>query len=338
MNYHIFKNISLEDKHTFSLQASAQFFVPCDLPEHILEFLNNESYAKLPRFILGGGSNVVFTKDFEGVILKPTIQGIEKIQENDDYVWLRVGAGENWDNFVAYAVNHNLGGIENLSYIPGSVGASPIQNIGAYGIEVKESIEKVEGINIQKKELVIFKKHDCNFTYRSSIFKEELFNKIIITHVTFRLTKQHNLVTDYSGVQEELQNYNEINIKTLREAIISIRKRKLPDPQVIPNSGSFFKNPILPKEKVHTLKNTYPLLPIFPYNEREEKISAAWLIEQCGFKGQRAGAIGVSEKHALVLVNYGNGNGNDLRKLVNEIQQSVQKKFSIHLKPEVLIL
>ncbi len=301
-------------------------------------YLEDKALYSHPFFILGSGSNCVFTKDFEGVILQPAIRGIQKIQENDAYVWLRVGAGENWDSFVAYAVEHNYGGIENLSYIPGNVGAAPIQNIGAYGIEVKDSIEKVEGIHINKKESITYNKNDCHFAYRTSIFKEALSNKIIITNVTFRLAKQHRLITDYTGVKEELKKYNEITLQTLRKAIINIRQRKLPDPAVIPNAGSFFKNPIVSKEKVRALKNSYPLLPIFVHSEREEKVSAAWLIEQCGFKGQRIGNIGVSENHALVLVNYGNGHAQDLRELIIAIQKSVEKTFGLHLEPEVNII
>jgi UDP-N-acetylmuramate dehydrogenase len=323
--------------HTFALNSKAKLFATCSSTEEIFEYLNDKKVAAKPLFILGGGSNVVFTKNFDGVILKPKIHGIEKIQENDDHVFLRASAGENWDNFVAYAVDHNCAGIENLSYIPGSVGAVPIQNIGAYGVEVKDSIERVEGIDMAQKESVTFSNKECSFSYRSSIFKEALSNKIIITHVTFRLSKKPRLITHYPLVSDELKNYDTFSIKTLRQAIIAIRKRKLPDPKEIPNAGSFFKNPILPKEKSLALKNNYPLLPIYSYTATLDKVSAAWLIEQCGFKGKRQGNIGVSDKHALVLVNYGNGKGEDLIKLVKNIETSVEQKFGIVLVPEVII-
>lgn len=329
-------NHSLKQLNTFGFDVKAKYYAAPTSEDEILEVLNDESVAGIPRFVLGGGSNVLFTGDYEGLIIHPQIKGIEKIDEDENFVWLCAGAGVCWDIFVAYCVKNNWGGIENLSYIPGDVGAAPVQNIGAYGVEAKSTIDEVYGVYIENGEPFCLNNAECEFGYRDSVFKQELKNKVIITEVTFKLRKKPVYVTHYGNIEEELtKNFAKVNIQNIRKAVISIRQRKLPDPKVLPNAGSFFKNPVVPVAVAESLKKAYENMPLFPSDKKTAKLAAGWLIEQCGWKGKRVGNVGVHEHQALVLVNYGDAEAAELKKLATDIQQSVKEKFNIDIEPEV---
>ncbi|NOU60919.1 UDP-N-acetylmuramate dehydrogenase [Marinifilum caeruleilacunae] len=332
---HLLENISLKKYNTFGIEATARYFFEFEQEEEILEFLKENNIADTQYLILGGGSNLLFTEDFNGLVLHPNITGIELLDEDEESVLLRVGCNEEWDEFVEWAVENQLYGIENLSLIPGTIGASPVQNIGAYGVEVKEVIENVEAISIETKEPVIFSNAHCEFAYRNSVFKNEYKNLFIITHVQFRLKKKAELKLQYGAIQKEMEAYGEINLKNLRKAIIKIRESKLPDPEEIGNAGSFFKNPIVDKEKADKLKSQYENMPTYEISDMETKLAAGWLIEQCDWKGKRFGDAGVHKDQALVLVNYGNAKGNDILKLANDIRKSVLIKFGVKLEMEV---
>jgi UDP-N-acetylmuramate dehydrogenase len=288
--------------------------------------------------VLGGGSNILFTGDFDGLILRPVITGIEITGETDGEVWVRAGAGENWDNFVKYCVDNGYGGTENLSLIPGTVGASPVQNIGAYGVEIKDIVERVEAVRLEDGRQVSLNTAECRFSYRDSIFKHELKDRMIITHVTFRLSKNHALHTHYSDLEKELGKYPEISIATIRKAIISIRRNKLPDPEILGNAGSFFKNPFISREQAGSIRKHYPAMPGHAYADGTVKLSAAWLIEQCGWKGKKLGETGTYKRQPLILVNYGSASGDEILKCALKIQKSVMNNFAIRLEMEVNIL
>jgi UDP-N-acetylmuramate dehydrogenase len=328
----------LKTLNTFGIDAIAkQYF--CFSEEHeLIEFLSSLTKNPQPLFILGGGSNVLFTKDFEETIIHPQNKGVSIVEENEENVLVQVGAGEEWDDFVAWAVGHFYYGVENLSLIPGNVGAAPIQNIGAYGVEVCQVIEKVKTIDIERGNEKWFQNQDCNFGYRSSIFKTELRGKFIITEVFFRLQKQGELNTSYGNIKAELAKYPEINLKTLRQAVIGIRRSKLPDPEIIGNAGSFFKNPVVAANKARKLLEKYPTMPNYSADDEMIKLAAGWLIEQCGWKGKRIGNAGVHERQALVLVNHGNATGTEIADLSEKIKDSVNAKFGVELETEVNVL
>ena len=334
----LLENYSLKKHNTFGIEARAGYFFEFDNQDEIQEFLTKNNIIDTQYLILGGGSNLLFTNNFDGLILHPNIKGIDVVEEDGKSVLLRVGANEDWDEFVGWCVDHNYGGVENLSRIPGVVGASPIQNIGAYGVEVKEVIEKVEAISIENKNNVVFSNAHCKFNYRTSVFKNEYKNLFIITHVQFRLQKQPKFQLHYESVSKELEAYNEINLKNIREVVIKIRENKLPDPEKLGNAGSFFKNPVVNKKKAPQLKSEYKNLPTYFVNDFEIKLAAAWLIEQCDWKGKRFGDAGVHKDQALVLVNYGNAKGTDILKLANNICKSVLFKFGIKLETEVNVI
>ena len=329
------ENYSLKNHNTFGIEASARYFFEFNSSEEIIEFLQTNDITNSNYLILGGGSNLLFTEDFDGLVLHPAIHGIEIIEEDEESVLIRVGANEDWDAFVDWTVQNNYRGIENLSLIPGVVGAAPIQNIGAYGVEVKEVIHSVEAISIETKKPVVFSNAHCEFDYRNSVFKNEYKNLFIITHVNFRFHKQAEFKVHYGAVSKELESYEEINLKNIREVIIKIRESKLPDPAKIGNAGSFFKNPVIDKEQADALKAKYENIPVYPVNELETKIAAGWLIEQCGWKGKQIGNAGVHKDQALVLVNLGNAKGSEILQLANEIRKSVLYKFGIKLEMEV---
>lgn len=332
------ENISLKKFNTFGVDAIARYFVTLGSTGEILDFLNS-SYSEIHnRLILGEGSNILFTKDFDGIVVRPAIMGINPVKETRDHVYLKVGAGENWDSFVNYCVEHNWGGLENLSLIPGSAGSSPIQNIGAYGVEVKDLIESVETIEYAGKKTVTFKNDECKFGYRDSIFKQKLKNRNIITYVTFRLDKVHRYITHYGNIRKELDKYRETSIRNIREIIINTRRNKLPDPKLLGNGGSFFKNPILSKETLESIRQFYPRIPYWEAGRDQFKISAAWLIEQCHWNKKRIGEVGTYVKHPLVIVNYGNATGKNILEIARKIQKTVKNNFAIHLEPEVNIL
>jgi len=300
--------------------------------------LHDEKPEWNPKFILGGGSNVLFTHNFEGMIIHPQIRGIEKTDESADYIWIRAGCCEDWDNFVQYCVSNNLGGLENLSFIPGTVGACPVQNIGAYGAEVKDCIEKVEIVDVSSHKLLTLSAKECKFGYRDSIFKRNLKNQRIITHVIFRLMKNHRLKTHYPDLKKELKNYPDSTIQTVRQAIIAIRKNKLPDPALLANAGSFFKNPVISTEQADTLRQTYPTMPGYNYERNKVKLSGAWLIEQCHWKGRRIGKVECFKNQPLVIVNHGGATGNEIVHFALKIQNAVQNRFGVLMEIEVNVL
>jgi UDP-N-acetylmuramate dehydrogenase len=334
-------NVNLKPFNTFGFSVHTDSLLEVESMETLKMLLNDPTFEQ-PRFILGGGSNILFTQNFHGLVIKMVIKGIEVIQENEEHIWLRVGAGEVWHDFVMYCVSHNYGGVENLSLIPGTVGASPIQNIGAYGVEVKETIDTVEAIDLTTGSYCTFSNADCVFGYRDSVFKQRAFKgKYIITHVVFKLTKHnHKFVINYGAIKDLLNQSPDqpLSIKAISDVVIHIRKSKLPDPAVIGNAGSFFKNPTISKSQYEVLQKEFPAMPSYPVDEHHVKVPAGWLIEQCGWKGKTFDAIGVHKQQALVLVNYGGGKGHEVWQLAQRILSSVKDKFNIELHPEVNIL
>lgn len=329
-------NHPLKNLNTFGISANAENFANFNSIEELKRLLEN---AKQPLMILGGGSNILLTQNIKGSILKNEIFGIDIIEEDNKSVTVKVGGGVVWHDFVSWSIERNLGGLENLSLIPGSVGAAPMQNIGAYGSEIKSVFKQLEAVNIESKELKIFENKDCQFGYRTSIFKTQLKNKYVICSVTFRLNKYTEFNTSYGAIEDELRDMGEItSLKSISQAVINIRSRKLPDPNIIGNSGSFFKNPTISNIEFQSLKKDFPLIVGYPNGDNETKVAAGWLIEQAGWKGFRDGDAGVHKNQALVLVNYGNAKGKDILNLAKKIQDSVEQKFGIRLIPEVNIL
>lgn len=336
------QNISLKNYNTFGIDVTAKRFVSVTSVYVLQQLLKVEKDI----FLISGGSNMLLTKDIENLVVHIDIKGISIDKENDNNVYLTVNAGEDWHEFVLFCVDNNYGGIENLSLIPGNVGTCPIQNIGAYGVEVKDTITKVEAIEIETQKLVTFSNEECNFGYRNSIFKNEVKGKYVITSVSFKLTKnKHNLNTSYGAIETELSSKNIKNptLKNISDAVIAIRKSKLPDPKEIGNSGSFFKNPVIFKSDFLELQKEYPNIPSYPVissavEKSQVKIPAGWLIEKAGFKGKRFGEYGVHEKQALVLVNYGNASGKEIHQLAKKIQKTILEKFKINLEIEVNVI
>ncbi len=332
-------NFPLQGLNTFGLPATAQSFIRCSSIEEVQAVVNEAGAS--PLFILGGGSNILLTKNIEGVVLKMDILGKEVLSETADSITIRVGAGENWHEFVMYAIDQDLGGIENLSLIPGTVGAAPMQNIGAYGVEIEQVFDHLRAVNRVTGALHTFTKEECNFGYRESIFKKEEKGNFIICDVSFTLRKSpHTLKLSYGAIQETLQqnNVTQPTIRDVSNAVIQIRRSKLPDPAEIGNSGSFFKNPTITSEQYKTLQADFPEIPGYQVDEHQVKVPAGWLIEKCGWKGLVRNGIGVHKNQALVLVNYGTGKGADIEKLAYEIQDSVNERFGIMLQPEVNII
>ena len=335
----ILENISLKPYNTFGIDVKASHFVSVTNIDTLKNILALKEYPN--KLILGGGSNMLLTKNFEGLVIHINLKGIEVVSKNDDFVYVKANAGENWHEFVLWCINNDFGGIENLSLIPGNVGTAPIQNIGAYGIELKDVFESCEAISLKNNQLQTFTKTKCEFGYRNSIFKQHAKGKFIITSVIFKLTKQnHNLNTNYGAIRSQLDNLKIINptIKDVSNAVISIRKSKLPNPKEIGNSGSFFKNPVISKNHFNTLTENFKDLPSYPINDDEVKVPAGWLIEKAGFKGKRFGNYGVHKNQALVLVNYGEAKGEDILNLSKLIQKTIQRLFDISIEAEVNIL
>lgn len=338
-SYPIEKNKSLKPYNTFGINVSCSYFITINSKESFLDFLRDNKLREQPLLILGGGSNILFTHNFDGVVVKNEIKGIEKLKEDNNHVYLKAGGGEVWHEFVLYCIQNNLGGIENLSLIPGCVGAAPMQNIGAYGVEVKDVIEEVETIEISTGSIKIFSNAECKFGYRESIFKNEEKNKHFITSVIFKLDKKHQFNISYGIIEEELKKEPNVplSIKKISDAVIRIRESKLPNPKEIGNAGSFFKNPEVDKMVVDELLKVYPHMPTYPVSENKIKIAAGWLIENTGWKGYTEGNFGVHKKQALVLVNYGNADGNAILELSDHIIKSVFDKYKILLTREVNI-
>ena len=337
----ILENVDLQSFNTFGIKVSTARFVTITSIEDAKALFQSPLFKKNKHLILGGGSNVLFTKDFDGLVVKVELRGIEILNENDDTVTLKVGAGENWHQFVLYCVERNWGGVENLSLIPGTVGAAPIQNIGAYGVEIKNIITSVEAMEIDSGEIKTFSNSECNFGYRDSIFKQNEKNKYLISSITLILTRRnHHFNTSYGAIEETLkqQGISHPTVKSISDAVIQIRRSKLPDPQVVGNAGSFFKNPTIDNKLYEFIKKDYPSFPSYPSANGLVKIPAGWLIEQCGWKGKTFDQIGVHKNQALVLVNYGGGEGKRIWQLALDIKASVQQKFNITLQPEVNVI
>lgn len=333
------ENISLKPYNTFGIDKKARFFVVVKSSSELIEALKWGNEQNLIIQILGGGSNILLTQDLDALVIKIEIKGISPDWETNEHVWVEVGAGELWHDLVLFAIENNWAGIENLSLIPGTVGASPMQNIGAYGVEIKDVFHSLKALNRLTFEIEEFESPQCRFGYRESVFKNELKGLYIILCVTFKLDKIPNLKLEYGAIKETLAKHSiEIpTIKSVSDAVIEIRQSKLPDPKQIGNAGSFFKNPTISIEQYESLKSENSDIPGYP-NEEGIKVPAAWLIEQCGWKGKRFGEVGVHEKQPLVLVNYGNGDGAAIRDLSIKIQVSVFEKFGINLHPEVNFL
>jgi UDP-N-acetylmuramate dehydrogenase len=329
------KNISLKNYNTFGIDVIANRFVEINSLSDLKKIIASEK----DLFLIGGGSNMLLTSNINKLVVHLNLKGIIVNDTEKEFVFVTAEAGENWHEFVLWCISQNYGGLENLSLIPGNVGTSPIQNIGAYGVEIKDTFYQLEALEIATGKIKTFTKEACNFGYRNSIFKNELKNKYIIINVTFKLTKHnHKTTISYGAIKNYLQNISEPSIKDISNAVISIRESKLPNPKKIGNSGSFFKNPVINKELFQNLNKKYPSIPNYIISENEIKIPAGWLIEQCGFKGKRFGDTGVHEKQALVLVNYGNATGEEIYNLAKKIQETVKNNFHINLEIEVNII
>ncbi len=331
------ENISLKSYNTFGITVNAKRFIAVDSVYQLQQLLKVEK----DLFLISGGSNMLLTKDIEKLVVYLDIKGISIDRQDNSDIYITVNAGENWHEFVIWCISNNYGGIENLSLIPGNVGTCPIQNIGAYGVEVKDTITKVEALEIETGKLIQFSNESCNFEYRDSLFKSKEKGKYIITAVSFQLTKRnHNLNYSYGAIETELTSKEIIKptLKDISDAVIAIRKSKLPDPKEIGNSGSFFKNPVITKSKFLELQKEYPKVPSYKISKTDVKVPAGWLIEQAGFKGKRFGDYGVHEKQALVLVNYGNASGKEIHKLAQTIQETILYTFGISLEIEVNVI
>ncbi len=330
------QNVSLKTYNTFGIDVKAAFFTKVTETEQLVSIFSNENLPS-KKLILGGGSNVLLLNDFEGLVIKIELKGISIVFENQDHLLVKVASGEVWHTFVTYCISQNWAGIENLSLIPGTVGAAPMQNIGAYGVEIKDVFESLEALNLETLKTEIFTAQQCAFGYRESYFKHAGKGKYVILNVTFKLSKSPSFKTSYGIINDTLAEMciKELSIKTVSDAVIKIRKSKLPDPSEIGNSGSFFKNPEVSAAIFKLFHDKFPNAPFYKITEDIYKIPAGWLIEQSGFKGYRTGQIGVHDQQALVLVNYGGGLGKDIRNLAIQIQESVYKNFHIHIEPEV---
>ncbi|HEX7413288.1 MAG TPA: UDP-N-acetylmuramate dehydrogenase [Bacteroidia bacterium] len=335
----ILVNHSLKKFHTFGTDVYAKYFTEINSIAEFKERQQNLIYTGNDLLILGGGSNLLFTKNYEGLVIKNNLKGIEISKQDEDYVWVKAAAGENWHNLVLWCVANNYGGVENLSLIPGCVGASPMQNIGAYGVELKDVCHQVYAVDLQTGEEITFSNADCKFGYRESVFKNIYRNKYLITAVVFKLNKKPVFNTSYGAIEQELQamGVTQPTIKAISDAVIHIRQTKLPDPAKLGNAGSFFKNPEVTKQKHDALKQQFPKLVAYPLDNGNYKLAAGWLIEQCGFKGQRIGDAGVHANQALVLVNYGAASGNDIYALSQQIISTVSITFEVTLEREVNI-
>jgi UDP-N-acetylmuramate dehydrogenase len=336
----ILNDHSLQDLNTFKINVKAKYFAEIVSIQELLELLADNNFRNEKKFVLGGGSNILFTKNFNGLVIKNSIPGVKVIEENNDSVLIQAGAGVNWDDLVQFCVDKNYGGIENLSFIPGRVGAAPIQNIGAYGQELSDTFQLLEAVSINSRELKNFDKDDCRFAYRTSIFKEELKNEFILTSVKLKLHKNPAVKTDYGEIRQylEKEKISSPTINDIRKIIILIRKSKLPDPIVIGNAGSFFKNPVVDKKRFEIIKAEHNDVAAFKVDENSVKIAAGWLIEKCGWKGKRVGTVGTYPKHSLIIVNHDDATGAEVFEFAMRIKEEVESKFGIILEEEVNII
>ncbi|HEY2722515.1 MAG TPA: UDP-N-acetylmuramate dehydrogenase [Chitinophagaceae bacterium] len=339
------ENFSLKPYNTFGIGASARYFSTFSDIGQVGELMSyiprlTSGLQNSMPFILGGGSNILFTKDFDGVVLKNEIKGIRKVKEDSEHVYVNAGAGESWHRFVLYCIENNWAGVENLSLIPGNVGASPMQNIGAYGAEIKEIFHELRAFHLHERSNYTFRPGDCEFGYRESIFKRKYKDQFIILDVTYRLNKTPGYNTSYGAIEQELEKMGvkQLSIAAISQAVMNIRMSKLPDPAVIGNAGSFFKNPSVDADKFQELKLKFPSIVGYKNIDGTVKLAAGWLIEQCGWKGYRKGDAGCHARQALVLVNYGNAGGNEIYELSEKIHQTVKEKFNVDLEREVNII
>ena len=335
----ILTDFSLKNYNTFGIEAKARQFVAVHNIVELRTILKENKASK--KFILGGGSNMLLTKDIEALVIHIDLKGKKIIQETDDFVWVECQSGENWHEFVLWTIDQNFGGLENMSLIPGNVGTTPVQNIGAYGTEIKDTFDSCEAMKIENQEIKTFIQEECHFGYRESIFKNEAKDKYVITSVVYKLTKRHHKInTSYGDITAELAKNNISNpsLKDVSDAVIAIRQSKLPDPKELGNSGSFFKNPILLKTDFEKIHQQFPEMKYYEVSDTEVKVPAGWLIEQAGFKGKRFGDAGIHKNQALVLVNYGNATGQEILAVSMTIQDVIFKTFGIHIEAEVNVI
>ena len=335
----IHNNFSLKKYNTFGIEAKAKKFVAVHSVED-LKIILQENKSE-PKFILGGGSNMLLTQDIQALVIHIDLKGKKVLKEDDDFVWVESQAGENWHEFVLWTITQNFGGLENMSLIPGNVGTTPVQNIGAYGTEMKDTFVSCDAMNIASQDVKTFTKEDCHFGYRESIFKHEAKDQFIITSVVFKLTKRnHKINTSYGDITKELEKQSIVfpRLKDVSNAVIAIRQSKLPDPKELGNSGSFFKNPIISKEQYQKAHALHPEMPHYVISETEVKVPAGWLIERAGFKGKRFGDAGIHKNQALVLVNYGNATGQEILAVSKDIQATILKEFGIAIEAEVNVI
>ncbi|MDQ3392998.1 MAG: UDP-N-acetylmuramate dehydrogenase [Bacteroidota bacterium] len=336
----ISRDISLKQYNTFGIDITAKYFTEVGTIEELQDLLKLPEFKNIPKLVLGGGSNLLFTQDYNGLVIKINIKGSELIKEDENHLYIKCGAGLNWHEFVLECLDKGYAGLENLSLIPGTVGAAPMQNIGAYGVEIKDIFHELEAVDIASGTLHKFDNSSCKFGYRYSIFKDEAKGKYIIVSVTFRLNKKPIYNISYGAIQDTMKEMGlqEVSINSISKAVIHIRQSKLPDPKEIGNAGSFFKNPTISKAEYQLLKEQYPEIPGYEVDDQSIKVPAGWLIEKCGWKGKKIGQTGVHKNQALVLVNYGNAKGKEIENLAYQIQDSVKEKFGIELNPEVNIV
>lgn len=340
-SFQIKENHSLKEYNTFGLAVKAKYFVEVDSVTMLQELIKTDLFKKQNHLILGGGSNVLLTKDFDGLVLKISIQGLTVEKESENNIWLKAMAGNVWHDVVMYSIEQGYGGLENLSLIPGQVGAAPMQNIGAYGIELESVFDHLEAMNIKTGQIRKFAKKECDFGYRESVFKNVYKGKYIITSVVLKLDKsQENVSVSYGAIQSVLdeKGVKQPNSKSVSDAVIEIRQSKLPNPKELGNAGSFFKNPVIEFKQLETLKSKYPDIPHYDLGLGMYKVPAGWLIEQCGWKGKKVGNVGAHKNQALVLVNYGGATGEEVKALAMDIKKSVFQKFGIVISPEVNII
>ena len=334
------KNISLKKYNTFRIEVKAKEFVKINSDEEIQSLISSGILKNKKFFILGDGSNILFTKNFDGIIVKINTKGKRVIKENSEHIFVKVSAGEDWQNFVDYCIENNFAGVENLSLIPGTVGAAPVQNIGAYGAELKDVFYELQAIEIESGKIIKFTKSNCEFSYRNSIFKNRLRNKYVIISVVFKLHKHPKIKLEYGNIKQELEKSGIINpdIKEISNAICNIRRNKLPDVEKIGSAGSFFKNPVVDEEFFIKLKNKFPEIPAYKLHDSKYKLAAGWLIEKSGLKGKTFGNAGIYKDQALVIVNHGGASSDEIIYVMEKIQKIVFENFRVKLQTEVNII
>jgi len=337
--YYLIHNYSLKSNNTFGISANAKHYLTVESPEDLIQFFKkNNTAINEKRLFLGAGSNLLFVNNFDGIVIHPEIQGIRLIAENNDIAEVEVGSGVVWDYFVACCVEKGWSGVENLSLIPGNVGAVPVQNIGAYGVEAESVISEVKGIDMDTLEYKSFNRDECKFGYRTSLFKEQLKEQFMVTSVVFHLPKHPDFQLNYGTLETEVSKFGEVNLQNIRKAVIAIRESKLPDPSKVGNAGSFFKNPVVGESVARELKIKYADIPLYPVEQGRFKVAAGWLIEKAGWKGRSVGNSAVHDKQALVIINKGGATGKEIFELSGRITNDVLQKFNLQLEREVQVV